>query len=56
MTGLMNEYAGEKQNGKQCHGQLRVARQQQQHRLDLAMQKPLEQYQRHERTSKPKEA
>ena len=56
MTGLMNEHTREKQNGKQRHGQLWVARQQQQHRLDLAMQKPLEQYQRHEHKSKPKEA
>jgi hypothetical protein len=56
MAGLMNKNAGKEKKRKQGHGQLRMTRDQQEYGLDLTMQKPLEQYQRHKHQYKPEEA
>ena len=49
-------HSGQKQHGKQAHRQRRVTGEDQDNRLELAMQKPLEKYQRQEGEQEPKQA
>ena len=56
MTQLMKEHTREKQNRKKTNGQLHIASEQDEHGLNLTMQKPLEKYQRQEHQGKPDKA
>ncbi len=52
----MQENTGEKQDGEQADRQLRIACDDQKHRLNLTMQKPLKNGQRQEHREKPEKA
>ena len=49
-------HSGQKQHGKQARRQWRVAGKDQDNGLELAMQKPLEKYQRRQQQHEPKKA
>jgi len=56
MTQFMQQHTGQKDDRKDGDGKPLAATQDQKHGLDLAMQKPLEKYQRQESQYKPKQA